>query len=248
MPGLVPNVIIGSSVLASIVISRSYVAPSSVGSVFQRATAASKSAPFGANGAAGNVLICFIVRRDQPGPRAAFDRHIADRHPLFHRERANGRAANTRSRIPSPPPMPIFESSFRIMSFAVTPGFQRPVDAHGKRLRRPLQQALRRQHVLHFAGADAERQRSERSMRRRVAVTANHRHARLRQSLLRPHHVDDALLLALKSVTADPELAAIRLQLRHLRGGDLIENRQARAVWSASSDPSWRWSDRAGGP
>ena len=30
-----------------------------------------------------------FVRRDQTGPRAAFDRHVADRHAAFHRERAD---------------------------------------------------------------------------------------------------------------------------------------------------------------
>ena len=49
MPGLVPYVIIGSSASASMRDCRCRnVAPSSVGSCFQRATAASQSAPFGA--------------------------------------------------------------------------------------------------------------------------------------------------------------------------------------------------------
>ena len=31
-----------------------------------------------------------LVRRDQAGAGAAFDRHVADRHAAFHRERADG--------------------------------------------------------------------------------------------------------------------------------------------------------------
>jgi hypothetical protein len=50
MPGLVPQVIIGSSAEASICSSRSKAASASLGSVRQRATAASQSPPLGANG------------------------------------------------------------------------------------------------------------------------------------------------------------------------------------------------------
>ena len=50
MPGLVPQVIIGSSVEASIVSVRSKAAPSSLGRPRQRATAASHAPPAGANG------------------------------------------------------------------------------------------------------------------------------------------------------------------------------------------------------
>ncbi len=83
--------------------------------------------------------------------------------------------------LPVPPPMPICAISARMMSFAVTPGLQRAVDADSEGLRRALQQALRGQHVLHFAGADAERQRAERAVRGGVAVAADHGHAGLRQ-------------------------------------------------------------------
>ena len=117
-----------------------------------------------------------------------------------------------------------------MMSFAVTPGSQRAVHANGEGLGRPLQQALRREHVLHFAGADAERQRAERSVRGRVAVAANYRHARLGQSQLRPDHVHDALAVARKAVAFDAEIAAILFQPLDLRRGYFVENRQALGV------------------
>ncbi len=50
MPGFVPYVIIGSSAEPSRVTVLSYVAPSSVGSVRQRATASRQASPWGANG------------------------------------------------------------------------------------------------------------------------------------------------------------------------------------------------------
>src|SRR4051812_34441886 len=43
--------------------------------------------------AAVDVLEGGVVRGDQPGARAALDAHVADGHPLFHVERADGLAA-----------------------------------------------------------------------------------------------------------------------------------------------------------
>ena len=76
----------------------------------------------------------------------------------------------------------------------MTPARQVAVDADLQRLRLVLQQGLRGQHVLDFAGADAEGQRAERAVRGRVAVAADDRHARLRQPKFRPDDVDDALV------------------------------------------------------
>ena len=92
MPGLVPQVIIGSSASPSMVTSRSNFAPSSVGSLRQRATAASQSAPFGAKWRPLQILESGVVGRDHACARAGFDRHVADRHAAFHIERADGRA------------------------------------------------------------------------------------------------------------------------------------------------------------
>ena len=47
----------------------------------------------------------------------------------------------------------------------MTPGRELAVDLDAKRLRLALQQALRRQHVLDLAGADAEGQRAEGAVR-----------------------------------------------------------------------------------
>ena len=55
-------------------------------------------------------------------------------------------------------------------------------------------QALRREHVAHLRGADAERDRAQRAVRRGVAVAARDRHARLRETELGTDHVDDALV------------------------------------------------------
>ena len=132
--------------------------------------------------------------------------------------------------------MPMREIRFRIMSFAPTPFLQCSFHAHFVGNRRTLQQALARQNVLHLAGADAERQRAESAMRGCVAVAANDRHPRLRQALLRPDDVDDPLFLAMRAVVRNTEIAAILLELRDLRFGDLIDDRKERScvgmLWS----------------
>ena len=74
-------------------IDRSYVAPSSVG---RRPPARDRGVPGGAGrgvAPAVQVLVRGVVRGDEAGPRAALDAHVADRHPLFHRQRADGLAA-----------------------------------------------------------------------------------------------------------------------------------------------------------
>jgi hypothetical protein len=80
---------------------------------------------------------------------------------------------------PVPPPTPILAMSARMMSLAVTPAPQSAVHDAPGRSSAPLQQALRGQHVLDLAGADAESQRAEGAVRGRVAVAADDRHAGL---------------------------------------------------------------------
>src|SRR5439155_18929347 len=66
---------------------------------------------------------------------------------------------------------------------------------------------------------DAEGQRAERAMGAGVAVAADNRHAGLREALLRPDHMDDALLLAAEREQWDAEVAAVALKLVELRSG-----------------------------
>jgi len=103
--------------------------------------------------------------------------------------------------------------------------------------------------MLDFAGADAERDRSERAVRRRVRVSADDRHTGLRQTQLRPDHVHDALFDVAHRVQTHAELlgvAAQRLDLgaRHrvgdrlvqIRGGDVVVLRRQGQVRPA--DPA----------
>ena len=104
---------------------------------------------------------------------------------------------------------------------AVTPGGQAAFDADFQRLRLVLQERLRGQHVLDLAGADAEGQRAEGPVRGRVAVAADDRHARLRQSQFRPDHMDDALVAVVQIVKADAEILAVLPQACRSAGGEI---------------------------
>ena len=98
-------------------------------------------------------------------------------------------------------------------------------------LRRALQQALRGQHVLHFAGADAERQRAERAVRGGVAVAADHRHAGLREALLRSDDVHDALLARCAGRKQRmPNSRQFFSSWSSCVGGDLVDDRQRAVV------------------
>ncbi len=87
------------------------------------------------------------------------------------------------------------------------------------------------------------RERAERAVRRRVAVAADDRHARLRDAELRADHVDDALAAAARRVQRDAELLAVAAQRLELLLGELVG---AGRRSSARCGPSSRASGRAG--
>ena len=75
--------------------------------------------------------------------------------------------------------------------------------------------SLRREHVADLRRADAERNRPERPVRARMRVTARDRRARLRNALLGPDDVHDALLAACAVEKRDARRGAILAQLFH---------------------------------
>ena len=92
MPGFVPNVIIGSSAPRRsevLVVRRAFVA----GQLLPACHRCIPRRAFGSEFPARRRLIRGIIRRDHARARAAFDRHVAHGHALFHRECADGRPA-----------------------------------------------------------------------------------------------------------------------------------------------------------
>ena len=118
---------------------------------------------------------------------------------------------------PVPPAVPIWPMIARTMSLAVTPVGERAVDDDAHVLGLGLDQRLRRQHMLDFRRADAERERAERAMRRGVAVAADDRRAGQREALLRPDDVHDALAMVEFVGIFDAELARVLRERLHLQ-------------------------------
>ena len=125
---------------------------------------------------------------------------------------------------PVAPSVPILPMMARMMSLAVTPARQLALDGDAEGLGLRLRQRLRGQHVLHFAGADAEGQRAECAVGRGVRVAADDGHARLGDAELGADDVHDALVGRVHVVELDAELGAVLAQRGDLRGRDLIDD------------------------
>jgi len=106
------------------------------------------------------------------------------------------------------------------------PAVQPAGDLHPARLRRPLEQALGGQDLLHFRRADAEGQRAESAVGGGVAVAANHGHAGLGEALLGTDDVHHALVLAVHAVAGNAEVLAVLFELLELFGGNRVGDRQ----------------------
>ena len=95
---------------------------------------------------------------------------------------------------------------------AVTPIGKIPSTKNTHVLRPVLDQGLGRHHVLDLAGADAEGERSEGAVGRRVTVAAHHGHAGQDETLFGSDDVDNALADIVHAVKLDAELGAILFQ------------------------------------
>ena len=156
-----------------------------------------------------------LVRRDQAGAGAALDRHVADRHAAFHRQRAD-RLAGIFQHIAGAAGGADLADDGQDDVLAGDAVGQFAVDDRAHVLGLLLDQRLRRQHVLDLGGADAVRQRAERAMRRGVAVAADDGGAGQRKALLGADDVDDALALVELVVIFDAEFLGVLRHHAHL--------------------------------
>ena len=124
---------------------------------------------------------------------------------------------------PSVPILPMIPSA---RSFAVTPSGSEPRVSYFHRERLVLRQALRGQHVLDFARADAKCERSKSAVSARVTIATNDRHARLRQTKLRPNDVNDSLFGGVDVEELNAKLFAVSTECLDLIRGNGIGNWQ----------------------
>src|SRR6202171_5760927 len=119
---------------------------------------------FGGISATFNIGEGGLVGGDHAGTRAHLDRQIAERHAPLHREVANGGAAELDD-VARADACSHLTNDEQAEVFGGDAGRQGAfyADVHG--FGTLLQHALRRQHMLDFAGADAEGQGTKRAMR-----------------------------------------------------------------------------------
>ncbi len=109
-----------------------------------------------------------LVGRDQAGAGAAFDRHVADGHAAFHRQRAD-RLAGIFDDVAGAAGGADLADDGEDDVLGGDAGRQLAVDAHQHVLGLLLDQRLGGEHVLDLRRADAMRQRAEGAVRRGVA-------------------------------------------------------------------------------
>ena len=112
---------------------------------------------------------------------------------------------------PVAPSMPISPMMARIRSLGVTPRPSVPSTRISITGDGVWGNALQRQDVLDLRRADAEGQRAEGAVRRRVAVAADDHHAGLGVALLGADDVDDPLAGVVEPVELDAELGGVPL-------------------------------------
>ena len=164
-----------------------------------------------------DVRVGLLVRRDEAGLGAGLDRHVADRHAAFHRERAD-RFAGVFDRVAGAARGADLADDGEDDVLGGDVRRQLAVDRHAHVLRLDLHQRLRRQHVLDLGGADAIGQRAERAVGRGVAVAADQRHAGQRKALFRADDVADALTDIELVVVFEIEQLGVLGQVRDLVG------------------------------
>src|SRR6185437_16520676 len=139
--------------------------------------------------------------------RAGLDRHVADRHALVHVERGY-RFAPILDDVPGTArdADPADDRKDEILRGHT--GRELAADVDGQRPGLSLQQTLRGEHVADLCRADAECQRTERPVRARMAVAADHGLAGLGQAELRPDDVHDAAAVVTKPQELHAEAGA----------------------------------------
>ena len=167
-----------------------------------------------------------VVRCHEPGARARLDRHVADGHPAFHRQSADRRSPVLDDRTDAARGAEAVDDREHDV-FRGHAGHELAFHRDGQGGRPRLWKRLRGEHVLDLTRADADGERAERAVRRRVAVAAHDRHPRLREALLGPDHVHDPLARLAHRVQPDTELLAIVCQHLHLLRGDRVAHGQA---------------------
>src|SRR5690606_1246695 len=151
----------------------------------------------------------------------ALNRHVADRHAAFHRERANG-IARIFDHIAGTASSTDLANDGKRDVLGSDARRQLAIHAHQHVLRFFLDERLGCQNVLDLGGADTVRQRTESAVRGGVAVAAYDGHAGQRKALFRPGDVYDALTPVTLGIIFDAEIGGILGQSLDLNAAFLV--------------------------
>ena len=162
-----------------------------------------------------------FVRCDQTSARTAFNRHVADRHAAFHRQRANS-ATGIFDHITGAARSADFADDGKRDVLGGDAGSQFALNTHEHVLGFLLDQRLGSQNVFYLGGADTMRQRTESAMRGGVAVAADNGHARQGEALLRPDDVHDTLTAITLGIIFNVEIRSILGQSFDLNAAFLV--------------------------
>ncbi len=167
-----------------------------------------------------------VVRRDHPGAGTRLDGHVADGHPTLHRE-GSDRVAAVLDEMAGATAGPDARDDPEDDVLRAHVRRRLTLDRHGHGPRTLARDRLRREDVLDVARPDAERDRAQGAVGRRVAVAAHDEHARLAEPELRTDDVHDPLAGIAHRVEADAELGAVPRERLELTRRDGIGDRAA---------------------
>mmetsp|Transcript_21506 Transcript_21506/g.62977 ORF Transcript_21506/g.62977 Transcript_21506/m.62977 type:complete len:454 (-) Transcript_21506:323-1684(-) len=177
----------------------------------------------GAHGPALEIIEGDLVGSDHSGAGAGLDGHVGDGHSRLHGQRFDGGAGEFDGRAgASRGTDEAADVKDNVLGGDALPEFAIDPDEHVLCL--GLGEGLCRQHVLHLAGPDPERQRAERPVGGGMTVPADGRASGQGEPLLRADDVDDALTLVGHAEIFEPEIGHVGLQLQDLRAaGGLLD-------------------------
>ena len=158
-----------------------------------------------------------LVGRHNHPPRSAFDDHVGDCHAAFNAQPSDRRPGELH-RIADRSCGADVANDRHDDVLRRNAGMQSALDANAHRFQLLVDNGLGRQIVLDIRRADAEAERTERAVGRRVAVAGGDHHARQDETLLRGDDVLDALPSVEDIEQLDAEIGAVRFEHPNLVG------------------------------
>ena len=156
-----------------------------------------------------------FIWRDQTGFGTHLNGHIAQGHATLHAQRLNRVAAEFND-VAGTACAAGFTDDRQHDVFRGNARCRFALHFNLHRFGAALLQGLRRQHVFNFRRANPERQGAKRAVGCGMGVAADDGHARQGNSLLWPHHVNDALIGVVQIVQLNAKFVAVLDQLLHL--------------------------------